>query len=85
MFFWWFEKRFFFGGKGVVQFLGCSRGCFVVVLRSSYIAMMELMMIFEILEWGGRGMRFVKIAEWYVGFGFFDIHKYRFVDHQNTK
>lgn len=21
---------------------------------------MELMMIFEILEWGGRGMRFVK-------------------------
>ena len=27
-------------------------------------------MIFEILEWGGRGMRFMKIAEWYVGFGF---------------
>lgn len=31
---------------------------------------MELMMIFEILEWGGRGMRFVKIEEWYAGFGF---------------
>lgn len=42
---------------------------------------MELMMIFEILEWGGRGMRFVKIEEWYVGFGFSDIHKCRFVDH----
>lgn len=28
------------------------------------------MMIFEILEWGGRGMRFVKSEEWYVGFGF---------------
>lgn len=27
-------------------------------------------MIFEILEWGGRGMRFVKIEEWYAGFGF---------------
>ena len=27
-------------------------------------------MIFEILERGGRGIRFVKIAEWYVGFGF---------------
>ena len=38
-------------------------------------------MIFEILEWGGRGMRFVKIEEWYVGFGFSDIHKCRFVDH----
>ena len=24
---------------------------------------MELMMIFEILEWGGRGMRFVKSEE----------------------
>ena len=42
-------------------------------------------MIFEILEWGGRGMRFVKIAEWYVGFGFFVIVKCRFVGHQNTK
>lgn len=31
--FLWFEKRFFFGGYGDVQFLGCSRGCFVVVLR----------------------------------------------------
>lgn len=31
---------------------------------------MDLMMIFEILVWGGRGMRFVKIEEWYVGFGF---------------
>ena len=38
-------------------------------------------MIFEILEWGGRGMRFVKIEEWYVGFGFFVIVKCRFVDH----
>lgn len=38
-------------------------------------------MIFEILEWGGRGMRFVKIEEWYVCFGFFVIHKCRFVDH----
>ena len=27
-------------------------------------------MIFEILEWVGGGMRFVKIEEWYVGFGF---------------
>lgn len=27
-------------------------------------------MIIEILERGGRGIRFVKIAEWYVGFGF---------------
>ena len=27
-------------------------------------------MIFEILECGGRGMRFVKIEEWYVGFCF---------------
>ena len=27
-------------------------------------------MIFEILEWGGRGMRFVKIEEWYVGLAF---------------
>ena len=43
------------------------------------------MMIFEILEWGGRGMRFVKIEEWYVGFGFFVIVKCRFVDHQITK
>ena len=42
-------------------------------------------MIFEILEWGGRGMRFVKIEEWYVGFGFFVIVKCRFVDHQITK
>lgn len=42
---------------------------------------MELMMIIEILERGGRGIRFVKIAEWYVGFGFSDIHKCRFVDH----
>ena len=25
--------------------------------------MMELMMIFEILEWGGSGMRFVKSEE----------------------
>lgn len=41
-------------------------------------------MIFEILEWGGRGMRFVKIEEWYVGFGFFVIVKCRFVDHQIT-
>lgn len=40
---------------------------------------------FKILEWGRRGMRFVKIAEWYVGFGFFDIHKYRFVDHLDAK
>lgn len=46
---------------------------------------MELMMIFEILERGGRGIRFVKIAEWYVGFGFFVIVKCRFVDHQITK
>ena len=37
-------------------------------------------MIFEILEWGGRGMRFVK-SKRYVGFGFSDIHKCRFVDH----
>lgn len=50
-----------------MQFLGCSRGCFVVVLRSSYIAMMELMMIYEILEWGGRGMRFVKSEEMVCG------------------
>lgn len=40
---------------------------------------------FEILEWGGRGMRFVKIAEWSVGFGFFDIHKCRFFDHLDAK
>lgn len=42
---------------------------------------MELKMIFEILEWGGRGMRFVKSEEWYVGFGFFVIVKCWFVDH----
>ena len=46
---------------------------------------MELMLIFGLLEWGRRGMRFVKIEEWYVGFGFSDIHKCRFVDHQITK
>lgn len=50
-----------------MQFLGCSRGCFVVVLRCSDIAMMELMMIYEILEWGGRGMRFVKREEMVCG------------------
>ena len=42
-------------------------------------------MIFEILEWGGRGIRFVKIAEILSGFGFFVIVKCWFVDHQITK
>lgn len=32
---------------------------------------MELMMIFEILEWGGRGMRFVKSEEILSGFWLF--------------
>lgn len=38
-------------------------------------------MIFEILEWGGRGMRFVKSEEKICGLWIFDIHKCRFVDH----
>lgn len=46
---------------------------------------MDLMMIFEILVWGGRGMRFVKSEEIVSGFWLFDIPKCRFVDHQNTK
>lgn len=42
----------------------------MVVLRCSDIAMMELMMIFEILEWGGRGMHFVKREEMVCGLWF---------------
>ena len=42
-------------------------------------------MIFEILEWGGRGMRFVKSEEILSGFRLFFIVKCRFVGHQNTK
>ena len=42
-------------------------------------------MIFEILEWGGRGMRFVKSEEILSGFRLFFIVKCRFVDHQITK
>lgn len=42
-------------------------------------------MIFEILEWGGRGMRFVKRPEKVSVVWLFDIPKCRFVDHQNTK
>lgn len=36
---------------------------------------MDLMMIFEILEWGGRGMRFVKCEEMVCGFWLFRYSK----------
>ena len=46
-----------------MRFKGCSRGGFLVVFVVLDRAMMELTMIIEILEWGGRGMRFVKSEE----------------------
>ena len=45
------------GSRGVLAVF------FWLFLRCSARAIMELMMIFEILEWGGRGMRFVKSEE----------------------
>ena len=47
-----------------MQFFWCSRGAFAVVLavlRSSYDGAYGD--IFKILDWGGRGMRFVKSEE----------------------
>lgn len=65
-----------------MRFWGCSRHGFALVF---WLFLLCLNGDFKILEWGGRGMLFVKIEEWYVGFGLFDIHKCWFVDHQNTK
>lgn len=76
-----FEKRFFSEGRGMCSFWVVL----AVVLWWFCGVKIELWWSFRFWSGVGEGCALWRVRKRYVGFGFFDIHKCRFVDHQNTK
>lgn len=79
--FGWFEKRFFSEGRGMCGF----RGVLVVVFGCFGGVKIELWwsLWWFLRFWSGvgEGCALWRVRKYYLGFGFSDIHKCRFVDH----
>ena len=95
----WFLLSFVFlllcwriGGYGIFSglrsvFFRRVGGCAVLGVFSRWFCGVKIELWWSFRFWSGvgEGCTLWRVRKRYVGFGFFDIHKCRFVDHHNTK